>query len=164
MAIPFQATMIPFVKVMKVLGLNGNLYGVSFAYWGMCCSTVIFLTSGAIKAIPLEIEESAVIDGCSELQTFFKVVFPNLRTIVVTFTILNVFYIWNDYLLPFLMLGVNKRYYTIQIALKVFSGEYGIRWDYMLPGIILAMFVPLVVFFVCQKMVIEGMVTGAVKG
>lgn len=164
MAIPFQATMIAFVKVMKSLNMNGNLFGVAFSYWGMCCPTVIFLTSGAIKAIPMEIEEAASIDGCSPLGTFFRVVFPNLRTIIVTFTIMNVFYIWNDYLLPFLLLGVNKRFYTIQIALKVFSGEYGVRWDYMLPGIMLAMIVPLIIFIVCQKMVVEGMVSGAVKG
>ena len=164
MAVPFQATMIPFVIVMKNLGLNGSLYGVSFAYWGMCCPTVIFLTSGAIRSIPLEMEEAACIDGCSALGTYFRVVFPNLRTIVVTFTILNIFYIWNDYLLPFLMLGVNKKLYTIQIALKVFSGEYGVRWDYMLPGVILAMIVPLILFIVCQKMIVEGMVSGSVKG
>lgn len=164
MAIPFQATMIPFVQVMKAIALNGSIYGVSFAYWGMCCPTVIFLTSGAVKAIPYEMEEAAAIDGCSPLGVYFRVVFPNLRTIVVTFTILNVFYMWNDYLLPFLMLGVNKKLYTIQIALKVFSGEYGVRWDYMLPGIILAMLVPLLVFLLCQKMVVEGMVSGSVKG
>jgi raffinose/stachyose/melibiose transport system permease protein len=164
MAIPFQATMIPFVKIMKVLGMSGNILGVSFAYWGMCCSTVIFLTSGAIKSIPYDIEEAAFIDGCSALGIYFKVIFPNLRTMVVTFTILNIFYMWNDYLLPFLMLGVNKKLYTIQIALKVFSGEYGVRWDYMLPGVIFAMIVPLILFVVCQKMVVEGMVSGSVKG
>lgn len=164
MAIPFQATMIPFVKSMNVLGMSGNVFGVAFAYWGMCCPTVIFLTSGAVKAIPLEMEEAAAIDGCSQLGIYFKIVFPNLRTIVVTFTILNIFYIWNDYLLPFLMLGVNKKLYTVQIALKVFSGEYGVRWDYMLPGVILAMIVPLVLFVICQRMVVEGMVSGSVKG
>ena len=164
MSVPFQATMIPFVKVMGALGLNGKLSGIAFAYWGMCCPTVIFLTGGAIKAIPREIEEAALIDGCNELQTYFRVVFPNLRTIIVTFTIMNVFYMWNDYLLPFLLLGVNKKSYTIQIALKVFSGEYGVRWDYMLPGIVLAMIVPLIIFVFCQKMIVEGMVSGAVKG
>lgn len=164
MAVPFQATMIPFVKSMNTLGLSGNIFGVSFAYWGMCCPTVIFLTSGAIRSIPLEMEEAAAIDGCSALGIYFKIVFPNLRTIVVTFTILNIFYIWNDYLLPFLMLGVNKKLYTVQIALKVFSGEYGVRWDYMLPGVILAMIVPLILFLVCQRMVVEGLVSGSVKG
>lgn len=164
MAVPFQATMIPFVKVMKAVGLSGKLLGVSIAYWGMCCPTVIFLTEGAVKSVPVEIEEAALIDGCSQLRAYFEVVFPNLKNIVVTFTILNIFYMWNDYLLPFLMLGVNKGSYTIQIALKVFSGEYGVRWDYMLPGVVLAMIVPLIIFVFCQRMIIEGMVSGSVKG
>ncbi|MDO5540253.1 MAG: carbohydrate ABC transporter permease [Eubacteriales bacterium] len=164
MAIPFQATMIPFVKVMNIFGLNGSLSGTAIAYWGMCCPTVIFLTEGTVKSIPIEMEEAASIDGCSKTGVYFRVVFPNLKNIVVTFTIMNVFYIWNDYLLPFLMLGVNKKSYTIQIALKVFSGEYGVRWDYMLPGVVLAMIIPVIIFIFCQRMIIEGMVSGSVKG
>lgn len=164
MAIPFQAVMIPLVKVMNTLGLMQNLGGLSLAYIGMCCSMVIFLTYGAIRAIPYEIEEAAILDGCNQLALFFRIVFPLLRNIVLTFTILNVFYAWNDYLMPQILLGNNANLYTIQIALKVFSGEYITRWDWLLPATILSMIVPVILFIFCQRWIISGMVSGAVKG
>ena len=166
MALPFQATMIPFVKVMSVLQLTGNIVGVCISYLGMCAPITVILVSGAVYSIPYDIEESAIIDGCNPLQTFFKVVMPNLKPIISTFTILNVFYIWNDYLLPFILLGVNKENYTLQIALKKIAGEAGsgTRWDNMLPAIVLCLIPPLIIFLVGQKHIIEGTVSGAVKG
>ena len=164
MAIPFQAIMVPSVRVLRDIGLHGSHFGLSFSYWGMACSSVIFLTYGAIRSIPYEIEEAAIIDGCSKFILFFKIIFPLLRTIILTFTILNMFWFWNDYLMPNILLGNQKRLYTIQIALRVFSGENTTRWDYLLSAIILAMVVPLIVFVSFQKLIINGMVSGAVKG
>ena len=166
MALPFQATMIPFVKVMNNMGLTGNLAGVCLSYLGMCAPVTVVLVSGAVYAIPYDIEESGIIDGCNPLQLFFKIIMPNLKPIISTFTILNLFYIWNDYLLPFILLGVNKTNYTLQIALKKVAGEAGTgtRWDNMLPAIVLCLIPPIIMFLISQKNIIEGMVSGAVKG
>lgn len=164
MAVPFQSIMIPVISITKLFHLHGSLWGISCVYLGMGCSTVVFLTYGAVKSIPLEIEEAAVMDGCTPLTMYFLVIFPLLRTIVLTYSILNVFWFWNDYLTPQLMLGTKKSLYTMQIALKVFSGEYLVRWDYLLPAVVLAMILPVIVFIICQRSIIDGMVSGAVKG
>ncbi len=164
MAVPFQSIMIPVVSITKVFHLHGSLLGISCVYLGMGCSTVVFLTYGAVKSIPVEIEEAAIMDGCTPLSMYFLVIFPLLRTIVLTYSILNVFWFWNDYLTPQLMLGTKKSLYTMQIALKVFSGEYLVRWDYLLPAVVLAMILPVIVFILCQRNIIDGMVSGAVKG
>lgn len=164
MAVPFQSIMIPVISITKWFHLHGSLLGISCVYLGMGCSTVVFLTYGAVKSIPTEVEEAAIMDGCTPLSMYFLVVFPLLRTIVLTYSILNVFWFWNDYLTPQLMLGTKKSLYTMQIALKVFSGEYLVRWDYLLPAVVLAMILPVTVFIVCQKSIVEGMVSGAVKG
>lgn len=163
-AIPFQAIMIPLVKLMQVLQLGGTLVGLGIAYWGMACSTIVLMTYGAVKSIPIEVEEAGIIDGCTQLGLFTRIVFPLLRTNVLTVTILNVFWVWNDYLMPQLLVGNKKNLYTIQMALKVFSGENIVRWDYLLPAVILAMLVPVVLFVLLQRRIIGSMVSGAVKG
>lgn len=164
MAIPFQTVMIPLVQVYSSLGMLGSLGTVVFSYWGMGCSTVIFLTYGTIKSIPLEIEEAAIIDGCSQLRLYFSIIFPLLRTIVLTFTILNTFWFWNDFLLPRLIIGNIGELNTIQMALRQFKGEYIARWDYLLGGLCISVIPPLVFFISCQKKMISGLVSGAVKG
>ncbi len=164
MAVPFQSIMIPVISITKWFHLHGSLLGISFVYLGMGCSTVVFLTYGAVKSIPTELEEAAIMDGCTPFSMYFLVIFPLLRTIVLTYSILNVFWFWNDYLTPQLMLGTKKSMYTMQIALKVFSGEYLVRWDYLLPAVVLAMILPVAVFIICQRSIIDGMVSGAVKG
>lgn len=164
MAVPFQSIMIPVISITKMFHLHGSLLGISCVYLGMGCSTVVFLTYGAVKSIPLEIEEAATMDGCTPVSMYFLVIFPLLRTIVLTCSILNVFWFWNDYLTPQLMLGTKKSLYTMQIALKVFSGEYLVRWDYLLPAVVLSMILPVIVFIVCQRRIIDGMISGAVKG
>lgn len=163
-AIPFQAIMIPLVRLMNNMHLGGKLIGVGIAYWGMASSTIVLLTYGAVKSIPLEIEEAGIIDGCTQIGVFTRIVFPLLRTNVLTVTILNVFWVWNDYLMPQLLVGNKKNLYTIQMALKAFSGENIVRWDYLLPGVILAMLVPVILFILLQKWIIHSMVSGAVKG
>lgn len=164
MAFPFQAVMIPLVRVMKALGMHGSIPGLAFGYWGLGCSTVIFLTYGAIKSIPYEIEEAGIIDGCSQLTLYFRIIFPLLRTIVLTFTILNTFWFWNDFLMPQLMIGNVKSLRTIQMAIRTFRGEYLARWDYLLAGLVIALIPPVIFFIFCQKKIIDGMVSGAVKG
>ena len=137
---------------------------MSIGYWGLGCSTVIFLTYGAIKSIPYELEEAAIIDGCSQFRLFWKIIFPLLKTIVLTFTILNTFWFWNDYLYPQLCVGGVEANRTIQIAIRMFTGENYTRWDWFLPALVVAIIIPIIFFIICQRKIVEGMVSGAVKG
>ena len=119
---------------------------------------------GFVKSIPIEIEEAAMIDGCNPIQTFFRVVFPVLKPTTITVAILQAMWIWNDYLLPYLVLDTNK-YKTISIAIQYLKGGYGsIDWGAMMAMLVLAI-IPIIIFYVaCQRFIIEGVVAGAVKG
>lgn len=164
MAIPFEALMVPMMSVTKTFGLNGSTWGLGICYWGLGCAMVVFLTSGAVKAVPIDLEDAARIDGCSRFQTFWHVVFPLLKTTVITFTILNVFWTWNDYLMPQLMLGRTTENYTIQLAMRSLFLEYYAMWDVALAALVLSL-LPIVVFFLIgQKSIVSGIITGAVKG
>ena len=135
MVIPFQVLMFPLVHWMRVLGdflhfrLLQSIPGMVFAYLGFGSPLSIFIFHGFIKNIPYELEESATIDGCSPAQTFFRIVFPLLQPIIITVLILNGIWIWNDYLLPLLMLGSNGAVQTIPIAVTAFAGAYLKQWD-----------------------------------
>ncbi|MEG2203702.1 MAG: carbohydrate ABC transporter permease, partial [Oscillospiraceae bacterium] len=122
-----------------------------------------FLFAGFVKSIPLEIEEAAMIDGCSPLQAYGYVVFPILRPTAVTVAILNAMWIWNDYLLPYLVIG--NRYRTLPIAIQYLQGGYGSRDMGALMAMLILSILPVIVFYlVCQKQIIKGVVAGAVKG
>lgn len=162
MIVPFQMVMFTMTKVANVLHLD-NLIGIIFIYLGFGAGLSVFLFCGFIKSIPLELEESAMIDGCNPLQTFFLIVLPILKPIAVTVAILNTMWIWNDYLLPFLILGTENK--TIPIAIQYLRGGYGsIDLGAMMALLVLAV-IPIVIFYLtCQKYIIEGAVAGAVKG
>lgn len=162
MIVPFQMVMFTMSKIANMLHLD-NPVGIIAIYLGFGAGLSVFIFAGFIKSIPLEIEEAATIDGCNPIQTFFLIVFPLLRPIYITVAILNTMWIWNDYLLPYLVIGSNYR--TIPIAVQYLMGGYGsIDMGAMMAMLVLAI-VPIVIFYLAlQKYIIEGVVAGAVKG
>jgi raffinose/stachyose/melibiose transport system permease protein len=169
MVIPFQVLMFPLVRWMRVLGeflhfrLLQSIPGIVFAYLGFGCPLSIFIFHGFIKNIPYELEESATIDGCSQARTFFEIVFPLLQPIIITVLILNGIWIWNDYLLPLLMLGSNGAIQTIPVAVTAFAGAYLKQWDLILTSTLIAMLPVIVLYLFAQRYVIKGMIEGAIK-
>ncbi len=169
MVIPFQVLMYPLVRWMRILGgffhlqLLGTVPGIVFAYLGFGCPLSIFVFHGFIKNIPYELEESATIDGCSRGRTFFEIVFPLLQPIIVTVLILNGIWIWNDYLLPLLVLGSNGIVQTIPIAVTAFAGAYLKQWDLILTSTFIAMLPVIVLYLFAQRYIIKGMVEGSIK-
>lgn len=169
MVIPFQVLMYPLVRWMRISGdflhvrLLGTVPGIVFAYLGFGSPLSIFIFHGFIKNIPLEIEESATIDGCSKARTFFNIVFPLLQPIIVTVLILNGIWIWNDYLLPLLTLGSNGQVQTIPIAVTAFAGAYLKQWDLILTSTLIAMLPVIVLYIFAQRYIIKGMVEGSIK-
>lgn len=163
MIVPFQMVMFTLSKVANTLRL-GNPIGIVVVYLGFGAGLAVFMFCGFVRSIPVEIEEAAMIDGCTPLQTFFLVVFPIMKPTTFTVAILQTMWIWNDYLLPYLVLDINK-YKTIPIAVQYLKGGYGsVDWGTMMAVLVMAI-VPIVVFYViCQKYIIEGVIAGAVKG
>lgn len=162
MIVPFQMVMFTMSKMANVLHLD-NPVGIIVLYLGFGAGLSVFVFSGFVKSIPVEIEEAATIDGCNPIQTFFLVVFPILKPIYITVAILNTMWIWNDYLLPYLVIGSNYR--TIPIAVQYLQGGYGSRDMGAMMAMLVLAIVPIIVFyFSSQKYIIEGVVAGAVKG
>ncbi|MDR2343867.1 MAG: carbohydrate ABC transporter permease [Spirochaetaceae bacterium] len=162
MIVPFQMVMFPLTVVANLLHLD-NPVGILFIYLGFGAGTSVFLYSGFIKSIPVAVEEAAVIDGCTPIRAFFSVVLPMLTPISITVAILNTMWIWNDYLLPNLIIG--SEYRTIPVAVQYLRGGYGsIDMGYMMAVITMAL-VPIIIFyFFCQKHIIRGVTAGSVKG
>jgi len=169
MVIPFQVLMYPLVRWLRVSGsfigirLLGTIPGIVFAYLGFGSPLSIFIFHGFIKNIPYELEESATIDGCSRGRTFFAIIFPLLQPIIVTVLILNGIWIWNDYLLPLLLLGSNGVVQTIPIAVTAFAGAYLKQWDLILTSTLIAMLPVIVLYLFAQRYIIKGMVEGSIK-
>ena len=163
MIVPFQMVMYTMTYVTNRANLD-NIFGITFVYLGFGAGLSVFMLCGFIKSIPLEIEEAAMIDGASPIQAFFTVVFPMLKPTAITVAILNTMWIWNDYLLPYLVLGSDKK--TIPVAIQLaMQGAYG-STDYggFMAMLVLAI-VPIIIFYIfCQKYIIKGVVAGAVKG
>lgn len=163
MIVPFQMVMYTMTFMVTRLAFD-NVLGIVLVYLGFGAGLSVFMFTGFVKAVPLEIEEAATIDGCSPLQTFFLVVFPMLKPTAITVAILNAMWVWNDYLLPYLILGSDHK--TVPVAIQLaMQGAYG-STDY---GGFMAMLVvsiiPIIVFYVCsQKYIIKGVIAGAVKG
>lgn len=164
MVIPFQSIMIPLLKVVNTLGLNEvPTIGVIVCNLGLGASMTLFLFHGFVKTIPLEIEEAATVDGCNPFGVFFRIVLPLLKPMLMTVIILNSLWIWNDYLLPSLLLQ-QPSMYTIPLATYSFFGQYTKQWDIALPALILGI-APIVIFFLLlQRYIVEGVAAGSVKG
>ncbi|MDO4439399.1 MAG: carbohydrate ABC transporter permease [Eubacteriales bacterium] len=163
MVVPFQMVMFTLSKIVDMLHLN-TPWGLIIVYLGYGAGLAVFIFSGFVKSIPIDIEEAAMIDGCTPVQTFFKVVLPIMKPTCVTVSILQAMWIWNDYLLPYLCLDL-KKYKTISIAVQYLKGGYGsVDMGAMMGCLVLAV-LPIIVFYIfCQKYIIEGVVAGAVKG
>ena len=169
MIIPFQVVMLPMISTFRDVGnfvglsMLQSIPGIVFAYCGFGGAMTVFILTGMVKTVPYDLEEAATIDGCSYEGIYFRIIFPLLRPSVVTVTILNGMWIWNDYLLPSLMLGQNGRVKTLPVAVQAFVGSYVKQWDLILTAALLAMIPMIVIFIFAQKQIMSGMVEGAVK-
>lgn len=165
MLIPFQSEMYPLVSLMEMLGLK-NTFGLILMYGGFGISMSVLLFQGFIKGIPVSLEEAAMIDGAGIFQVYREVLMPLLKPTIVTVAITNAVWIWNDYLLPFLVIGNNESK-TLTLSMyyaKSLSGQYGNPWELIFPAVLLCMIPILVIYMILQKQVIEGITDGAVKG
>jgi raffinose/stachyose/melibiose transport system permease protein len=162
MIVPFQMVMFPLTKIANLFHLDNPL-GILAIYLGFGAPQSVFLFSGFVKSVPLAVEEAAVIDGCTPIRAFFSVIFPMLVPIAITVAILNSMWIWNDYLLPNLIIG--SEYRTIPVAVQYLRGGYGsIDMGYMMAVIIMAVIPIIAFYFTCQKYIIQGVTAGSVKG
>ena len=163
MVVPFQMVMFTLAKTADTLKLN-TPYNICIIYLGFGAGLAVFMFTGFVKGIPLEIEEAAMIDGCTPLQTFFGIVMPIMKPTCITVAILQTMWIWNDYLLPYLVLDMTK-YKTVPIAVQYLKGGYGSVDMGAMMGVLVLAIIPIIVFYLaCQKYIIEGVVAGAVKG
>lgn len=169
LVIPFQVVMLPLVRLLQdITNITGipmkeTVHGIVLTYVGFGAPLSVFMFYGFIKSVPLEIEEAAIIDGCNQSQVFFKVVFPILKPIFVTMLVLNGLWIWNDYLLPVLVLGVKNPVQTLPLSVGVLAGLYTKDWPLILTQVILAAIPLLILFLFVQKHIIKGMTSGAIK-
>lgn len=163
MIVPFQMVMFTMTSICSNLGLNSVL-GIIPVYLGFGSGLSVFMFSGFVKGLPREIEEAAMIDGCSPLKSFFYVVFPVLKPTAITVAILNAMWIWNDFLLPYLLLGSGNKTLSVAIQLAM-QGAYGaIDWGGFMAMLVLSI-IPIIIFYLlCQKYIIKGVIDGAVKG
>lgn len=164
MMIPFQSFMITLVKISRNLGLIGNLYGLGIIYWGLGAPLSIFLYHGFVKSIPHELEECAMIDGCTPFRMFVSIIFPMLKPVTASVIVVNAMWIWNDFLLPLLIIGSGEEAKTLQLAAYGFMGQYKMEWQNIMAAAILIIIPALVIYLIFQKNIVKGMVAGAVKG
>ncbi len=163
MLIPFSSIMIPLYKVILTLKLKNSLIGLSFVYAGLGVSMAIFLYHGFVKGIPRELEEAAEMDGCNKIQTFRYIVFPLLKPITATICITNVLWVWNDFLLPLIVISDYKKY-TLLLSTNTLFGQYSNDWTAILSALIIAA-LPVIVFYAFfQKRILRGISEGALKG
>jgi raffinose/stachyose/melibiose transport system permease protein len=169
MVIPFQIVMFPLLSWFRVIHqvtgirLLRTYSGMVLSYLGFGLSLSLFMYHGFIKSIPKELEEAATIDGCSKFRIFYTIISPILKPIHATVLVLNGIWIWNDYLLPLLVLGKGNRVQTIPLAVANFAGAFVKQWDLILTAILMAM-IPIIIFFlIAQKHIIKGMVAGSIK-
>lgn len=169
MIIPFQVVMLPLISTFRDVGkfleitMLQSFPGIVFAYLGFGGAMTVFILNGFIKTIPFELEEAASIDGCSPEGIYFRIILPLLKPPIVTVTILNGMWIWNDYLLPSLMLGHNGKVKTLPVAVQAFIGSYVKQWDLILTAAFLAIIPMIILFLFAQKQIMCGLVDGAIK-
>lgn len=164
MLVPFQTVMISTTQVAKTLHLSGSLLGLAIMYWGISTPFCVFLYHGFIKSVPSEMDESALIDGATYFKTFWYIIFPMIKPITATAIIINVLYIWNDFILPLILVSGNKESRTLQMAIYTNFGSQGVKWEIALPSIVMAILPSVLFFIVMQKHIVKGVTAGAVKG
>jgi raffinose/stachyose/melibiose transport system permease protein len=164
MLVPFQVIMYPLIQFFDSLGLK-NSPGLILMYGGFGLSMSVFLYHGFVKGVPMGIEEAAFIDGCNVFQMFFLIVMPLLKSITVTVVVLNAMWIWNDYLLPFLVIG-NSANKTLVLELyfaRILAGQYGNPWQLIFPSVLVSIIPIMAVFLFLQKFIVRGISEGAIK-
>ena len=164
MLIPFQAIMITLLKVMNVIHLSGSRIGLGIQYWGFGIPMAAFIYSNFMSTIPREIDESACIDGAGTFQTFCFIIFPLLKSVTFTVIVIDVMWIWNDFLLPLLMVNSSNATKTLVLAAYTFVGQFNTQWHYAMAAMMLAVLPSIIIFVLLQKYIVEGVVAGAVKG
>lgn len=163
MLIPFNAIMIPLYRIATVLRLSNTLWGMGWIYSGLGVGMAVFMYHGFVKGIPVDLEDAACIDGCGLLMTYQKVVFPLLLPITATIGIMNILWMWNDFLLPLIMLQSPKRY-TLLLSTNMLFGKYASDWPAILSALILSALPMILVYILLQKHIIKGITEGALKG
>ncbi|MCZ8516871.1 carbohydrate ABC transporter permease [Paenibacillus filicis] len=163
MLVPFHSIMIPLVKTAKSLSLQGSVFGLAVIYVGLGVNMAIFLYHGFVKSIPKELEESAYLDGCGQFRTFGTIILPLLLPITVTVGILDFLWIWNDFLLPLLMLQ-DANDYTLVLSTNKLFGEYTKDWSLILAALVLTAIPVIIIYSIFQKFIVSGIAEGAVKG
>lgn len=164
MLIPFQSIMLTVLQMAKGLHLSESTWGLGLLYWGFGAPLALFIYHGFVKGIPREIDESATIDGASGFRLFFSVIFPLLKSVTTTIIIIDVMWIWNDFLLPLLMVNGSPSTKTLTLAAYTFVGQYTSDWQYAMTAMVMAVLPSIVVFIFLQKYIVKGVVAGAVKG
>ncbi len=163
MMIPFHSFMIALVKVAKILHLTGSPWGLGVLYWGLGAPLALFLYHGFVKSIPRDLDDCAMIDGASPFRAFFQIIFPLLQPVTVSVIVINAMWMWNDFLLPLLILSGSKESLTLQLAAYNFFGQYKVEWHYAMAGVVLTIIPAVALYLALQKHIIKGMVAGAVK-
>ena len=163
MMIPFHSFMISLVKVAKQLRLIGSPFGLGILYWGLGSSLALFMYHGSVKSIPQDLDDCALIDGASPLRAFFQIIFPLLQPVTVSVIVINTMWMWNDFLLPLLVLSGSKRSLTLQLAAYNFFGLYKVDWNFAMAGVLLTILPAILFYLSLQRYIIKGMVAGAVK-
>lgn len=164
MLIPFQSIMLTVLQMAKNLHLSESTWGLGILYWGFGAPLAVFIYHGFVKGIPKEIDESATIDGASGFRLFFSVIFPLLKSVTTTIIIIDVMWIWNDFLLPLLMVNGSPSTKTLTLAAYTFVGQYTSDWQYAMTAMVMAVLPSIIVFIFLQKYIVKGVVAGAVKG
>ena len=164
MLIPSQTIMITLLKFMNIIHLNGTTWGLGIQYWGFGIPMATFIYFNFMKSIPSEIDESAMIDGATTFQTYVRIIFPLLKTVTATVVVLDVMWIWNDFLLPLLMVNSSPSSKTLVLAAYNFVGSLNTKWHYALAAMVLAILPSVIVFVFLQRYIVDGVVAGAIKG
>jgi len=164
MMIPFHSFMIALVKVARTLHLTNSIWGLGVVYWGLGVPLSLFLYHGFVKTVPTELDDCAAMDGAPPLRAFFQVIFPLLQPVTVSVIVINAMWMWNDFLLPLLILGGSKASQTLQLAAYNFFGQYKIEWQSAMAGVLLTITPAIIFYLILQRHIIKGMVAGAVKG
>lgn len=164
MLIPFQTIMITLLKVMNVINLTGSTWGLGIQYWGFGIPMATFIYCNFMQTVPKEIDESAIIDGASAFRAFRSVIFPLLKPVTATIVVLDVMWIWNDFLLPLLMVNSKPDTKTLVLSAYNFVGQFNTQWHYAMTAMVLAVLPSIVFFILLQRYIVDGVVAGAVKG
>jgi raffinose/stachyose/melibiose transport system permease protein len=164
MIIPFQTTMITLLKLAKTAGLSDSVLGLAVQYWGFGAPFAIFIYHGFVKTIPKELDESAIVDGASAVTAFVRIIFPLLKSVTSTVIVLDIMWIWNDFLLPLIMVNGSRSTRTLSLAVFSFFGQYNTNWQYAIASLVLAVFPSILYFIFMQKYIVRGVTAGAVKG